>query len=298
MFVILCVTGWINPIANTIKTYITGLEPDTVRYPCEVRFIDVGQGDSTLILSDGYSILIDAGENDKGDDVVDYLNRLEIRELDLIIATHPHSDHIGGLDVVLRSIPAKRVIMPKLPDKIVPTTKTYTDFLLECQKLGIKPEYAKTGQRLEFGKGVFTVMSPSADLDSDNLNHYSVVTRFVYDNHNTFMFTGDAESKNEKIMLDTYGAAALQAHVLKLGHHGSSTSTTKSFYKAVNPLVDVILLSADNTYGFPTKKTMETIASNGAEVFRSDYHGDITIGISKDNKLQITYEHQRRDKLE
>lgn len=297
MFLTLSSLGLLDPITRTLKAYITGLEPDVIQYPCEVRFIDVGQGDSTLVISDGYTILIDAGENDKGVDVVDYLLRLDIKELDLIIATHPHSDHIGGLDVVLKSIPAKRVIMPRIPDEIVPTTKTYTDFITECQRLDIKPEHAKRGQTLEFGKGVFTVMSPAPDIASDELNHYSIVTRFVYDNHNTFMFTGDVEAENEEAMLIEYGGNALSSHVLKLGHHGSKTSTTKEFYEAVNPLVAVILLGINNSYGFPPDKTMKTVASNDADVFRSDHHGDITIGVSDDKQLKITYEHQRRGRM-
>lgn len=142
----------------------------------EVHFIDVGQGDSILIRCGGADILIDAGENNMGETVNAYLDSLGVEELALAIGTHPHSDHIGGLDVVLSEHPAGTVVMPALPDDMVPTTRTFEDLLAVIEEENLSLEEAVPGTEYEFGDGTLEILGPVADYD--DLNDYSVVCRF------------------------------------------------------------------------------------------------------------------------
>lgn len=251
---------------------------------CEVHFIDVGQGDSQLILSDGKAILIDGGENDQGAVVVDYLNGIGVEKIDLLVATHPHSDHIGGLDVVVNELEVGQILMPRLPDDLVPTTRTYTDLLEAIQGKDLKITAAKAGAAYTFGKGVLTVLGPQRDYD--DLNNTSLVCRFDYDGR-SFLFTGDIETPVEKDMLKD--GADLQADVLALGHHGSSTSTSKAFFREVDPAVCVISCGEGNSYGHPHKETLATLSDSDAQVFRTDYQGSIVIGVA-DGELTFAAE--------
>ncbi len=260
-------------------------ETDVHKNDCEVHFIDVGQGDSTLIISDGMTILIDAGENDKGKVVVDY-----IKKIDMIMATHPHSDHIGGMDIVINEFEIGKIVMPKIPDNIVPTTRTYTDFLTSIANKGLKITPAKVGAQFDFGKGLITILGPVGGFES--LNDTSLVAKFVYDDGKRFLFTGDMEKTAEKATLIQKNID-LKADVLKVAHHGSTTSTTKDFYKAVNPQYCVILVGDDNSYKHPSDKILERIKDNSAKIYRTDYQGSIVFGIV-DGQFNIRYEKQEK----
>ena len=259
---------------------------------CEVHFIDVGQGDCSLIRSDGKNILIDAGENDQGSTVVAYLKKLGITKIDLLVATHPHSDHIGGMDVVVDELEIGKILMPRLPDEMVPTTKTYRDLLTSITNKGLKITPAKPGASYEFGAGALTVLGPNDDYD--NLNDTSLVCRFTYgaNEEASFFFTGDMESTAEKDLLQK--GWNLESDVLKVGHHGSSTSTSKKFYRAVAPDYCVISVGDHNSYNHPSKKTLETISAvNGAEIYRTDFQGSVVFAV-QGGDYQITYEKQAK----
>ena len=238
----------------------------------QVHFVDVGQGDCILIQGNGQAVLIDAGENDQGDRVAGYLASVGVTSLDLAIGTHPHSDHIGGLDVVLEQIPAEEVWMPDLPDSLIPTTRTYEDLLDAISETGAEGVLAQPGDSLEICGGLLEVLGPLKDYD--NLNDMSLVTKFTYGDK-AFLFTGDMEKIPESDLLAA--GADLKADVLKMGHHGSSTSSGKAFVQTVNPDIFVIEVGEGNSYGHPHREILALLKELSAEVWRTDLNGNIVM---------------------
>ncbi|MBG9793352.1 competence protein [Paenibacillus dendritiformis] len=235
----------------------------------QVYFLDVGQGDSTLIKTPtGQHILIDGGDNHKGQDVVDYLESLGITQLDVVIATHPDADHIGGLDTVIDAIPTKSVYAPKVSH----TTNTYKDFLMSVKNRGLKIKSAKAGLEIPLEGITARFVAPAAQYGKD-LNAWSAVLHLSY-GKTSFLFTGDAETRSEKDMLEH--PQKLRADVLKVGHHGSDTSTSQEFLDAVHPTCAVISAGTDNKYGHPKKVIMNRLKKAGVEIFRTDRQGTIT----------------------
>ena len=260
--------------------------PSNAVSDCQVHFIDVGQGDSILIRSDGYTALIDAGENDQGKTVTEYLRGQGITKIDYLLMTHPHSDHIGGMDTVIKEFEIGKVIMPRLPDSMTPTTRTYTEVLEAIMDRDLKITPARVGNSYELGQGVLTILGP--DRDYDELNNTSLVCRFEYQGRR-FLFTGDMETPVESDMLED--EVDLRADVLKLGHHGSSTSTSKRFYRAVDPDYCIALCGEGNSYGHPHRETLALVREDGAAFYRTDYQGDLLFQVA-DGELVISYENQ------
>ncbi|MGG3278773.1 ComEC/Rec2 family competence protein [Paenibacillus solani] len=235
----------------------------------QVFYLDVGQGDSTLIRTPkGQHILIDGGDNHKGDVVVGYLKQLGVKSLDAIIATHPDADHIGGLDTVIDAIPVKSVYAPRVSH----TTNTYKDFLLAVKNSGLKIKTAKAGLILPLDGITAEFVAPVAEYGKD-LNAWSAVLRVQHGN-TSFLFTGDAESKSEADMLKN--PKLLKADVLKVGHHGSDTSTSQKFLDAVNPKYAVISAGKDNKYGHPKAAIINRLKRAKVTVYRTDTQGTIT----------------------
>lgn len=233
----------------------------------KVHFLDVGQGDSILVESEGHFMLIDAGENDQGQRVVTYLKNAGLTSLDYVIGTHPHSDHIGGLDDVLREFPAEKVILPPVEH----TTKTFEDVLDVIQDKGMKITMPKAGDTYTLGNASFTILAPAGDY-GDDLNNWSVGVRISYKNNHLVM-CGDAEQEAESDIVK-YNKD-LSADVLKAGHHGSSTSTSDVFLEAVSPSYAVIQCGKDNSYGHPHKETLEKLEQKGIQALRTDLEGTI-----------------------
>ncbi|WP_455617941.1 ComEC/Rec2 family competence protein [Eisenbergiella sp.] len=251
----------------------------------KVHFIDVGQGDSIFIQSGTETMLIDAGTNEGGPVVTAYLQALGITKLSYLIGTHPHEDHIGGLDDVIRAFDIGMVIMPDVSH----TTRTYEDVLdalLEKELRVVKPN---PGDTYSLGEADFTTLSPDADIagqaakDGD-LNNLSVGIRLAFGS-NAFVMCGDAEAPSEKAMVES--GLSLKADVLKLSHHGSSTSTCDEFLQAVSPSYAVISCGTDNSYGHPHKETMEKLAASGISVYHTDEQGTL---IATSDGSQITWE--------
>ena len=232
-----------------------------------VHFIDVGQGDSILIEADGRYMLIDAGDNNKGNLVVDYLNNLEIETLDYVIGTHPHSDHVGGLDTVINAFPIKTVIMPE----VLHTTKTFEDVLDAIDQKNLKITKAVVGNEYTLGSASFIIIAPNSNTYK-NLNDYSVGIKLTYGN-TSFVLTGDAEHLSEKEMLQN--SIDLSADVLKLGHHGSASSNIPSFLDGVSPSFAVISVGEDNKYGHPHEETLQAMVVRKIPIFRTDKQGSI-----------------------
>lgn len=221
-----------------------------------VHYIDVGQGDSILAESDGHYMLIDAGENDQAGTVISYLKAQGVTKLDYVIGTHPHSDHIGGLDKVIDTFPVDKVILPPVEH----TTKTFEDVLVSIASRGLKITKPTPGDSYDLGDASFTILSPVKDYGSD-LNNWSVGVRLTYGD-NSFVMCGDAEKQAEEDIIKN--GAVLKADVLKAGHHGSSTSTSDAFLKKVSPSWVVIQCGKGNSYGHPHKETMEKLTKRAA----------------------------------
>ncbi len=233
-----------------------------------VHFIDVGQGDAILIQTPEKNVLIDGGE--RGSTAVNYIQSQGITGLDLVIGTHPHSDHIGGLINVLQLLPVGEIIDPG----VVHTTKTFENYLTLIDKKDIKFTVGRTGLKRDLGGGaVMQILHPSSP-SSARLNDASIVARVVFGSV-SFLFTGDAESAAETEILNS--GCDLTGTVLKVGHHGSRKATTRAFLNAVKPEIAVIMCGRDNTYGYPHKETLGRLGKAGADVYRTDKEGTIVI---------------------
>lgn len=253
---------------------------------CVVTYIDVGQGDSTLISCGSKNILIDAGENNMGDEVIAKLKSLGVNHLDYVIGTHAHSDHIGGLDTVISSIETENIILCDLPEKLIPDTKTYTDLLSAISSNDVNLIAAEPKKSFDIGEGKLTILGPTKEYSDQN--NMSIVARFDF-GETSFLFTGDAETKPEGDLVSS--GAQLDADVLKVGHHGSNTSSSKKFIQAVSPDYAIIEVGAGNEYNHPSDDTIDTLNQIGAEVYRTDLNGCITV--TTDGK-EITLETERK----
>jgi competence protein ComEC len=217
-----------------------------------VHLIDVGQGDSELIQFNGKSVLIDGGTQDAGPRVESYLRSHGVSSLDLLVATHPHEDHIGGLITILNDIPIKQI----LDSGQTHTTQTFENYLNLIDQKNIPFSTAERGQTIDLDPAIkIEVLSPPATLFAGDLNQNSVVLRVTY-NKVSFMLAGDAGFQAEDSMAAGYD---LKSTVLKVGHHGSSSSTGTSFLSEVRPEVAVIEVGAGNAYGHPTSKTLSAL---------------------------------------
>ena len=233
----------------------------------QVHFIDVGQGDSTLIESNGHYMLIDAGENNQADTVISYLRSQNVSTLDYVIGTHPHSDHIGGLDKVIEAFDIGKVILPPKEH----TTRTFEDLLDAIAGKNLKITKPVVGDIYELGDASFQILAPNQDY-GDDLNNWSVGIRLVYGN-TAFVFTGDAEANAEADILAN--GLTLRADVLKAGHHGSRTSNSDSFLDSVQPSYAVISCGSGNTYGHPHQETMKKLEDRNIQIYRTDTQGNI-----------------------
>lgn len=248
----------------------------------EVHFIDVGQGDAILVEADNAAMLIDAGESNKSSVVTKYLDSQHITKLDYVIGTHPHSDHIGGLNTVLNTYEINKVLLPD----VIHTTKTYENVLDTIEKRNLSVTKAQVGNLYYLGSASFTILAPNSD-NYEDMNNYSIVIRLKYGD-STFLLTGDAEALSEKEMLSS--GMDLSADVLKLGHHGSAYSSCEDFLDAVKPSYAVISLGKDNEYGHPHQRTLRSIHDRNIKLYRTDLQGSIifntngkTISVNKKN---------------
>jgi competence protein ComEC len=244
-----------------------------------VHFIDVGQGDATLIECEGKAMLIDAGENDKGTLVQNYLQKNGISELEYAIGTHPHSDHIGGLDVIITKFDVKHVLLPDVET----TTRTYDDVVQAMKYKRITPEHPKRGDTYELGSATFTILS-SEDNEYNNLNDYSI-SILLENGNDRFIFTGDAETSAELNIL--HANMDISADVYHVGHHGSKTSSSESFVKAIKPKSAVISCGDGNEYGHPHAGPLNLFRSMGINVYRTDEDGTI-IASSNGNGIEFS----------
>lgn len=232
------------------------------------HFIDVGQGDANLIeLPNGETMLIDAGIQSSGDDIVEYIEKLGYDTIDYVIATHPHADHIGGMAEVIDAFNIETIYMPRA----VSTSKTYENLLETIQDKGLSIKTGRTGVEVLNEENLDIVMVAPNSEDYSNLNNYSIVLKITYGDV-SFLYTGDAEEDNlEEITSD------IASDVLKVGHHGSDTSTSKDFLEKVQPKYAVISVGEGNSYGHPAASTIELLQEYTNNIYRTDLNGTIVI---------------------
>ncbi len=210
------------------------------------QFIDIGQGDSTLLSSTtGEYVLIDAGPGSSKKVLVEYLKNAGVDSIEYMILTHPHEDHIGGAAAVLEAFEVKNVIMPDATTD----TSVFRNTLKAIESEGCKTILAEPGKVYDFGESKLEILGPF-DTEGKDLNNTSVVCKITHGDC-SFMFTGDMEKDYERELIDRYSEGKLSCDVLKVGHHGSSTSSCDEFLDAVDPFLAVISCSEDNEYGHP-----------------------------------------------
>ncbi len=266
----------------TPSTAATPTPTESAALPAlELRFLDVGQADSILIRVGDSSMLIDAGNNNDGKGLVAYLKNLGITRLEAVIGTHPHEDHIGGLDKVVAAFDVGRIYLPKVSNN----TETFEDLLDAVAAKGLKVTSPTVGTTFSLGDAQFMVLSPSAST-YDSLNLYSIVLRMTYGSR-TFLFCADSESDNEIEMLAS--GLPLSADVLKVGHHGSTSSSTVAFLTAVAPRFAVISVGHDNSYDHPAQQTLDRLSAVGATVYRTDEDGTVVLR-SDGTSLDVSFE--------
>lgn len=236
-----------------------------------VHYIDVGQGDSILIQVNNKNLLIDAGPKSDKKKLLNYLSTLSLDKLDYVIATHPHEDHIGNMADIINDYNVLAFYAPKVES----TTKTFEKMVEALKSKNLKINVIKKGMdSINLGKNTkVTVFSPTKDSYED-LNNYSPVIKIEY-GKTSFLFTGDAQKDIEKEMLSTN--EDISADVLKVGHHGSSTSTTKDFLNKVNPSIGVISVGQDNIYNHPNDDTIKQLNENKVTIYRTDKNGTVVI---------------------
>lgn len=253
-------------------------QPAAADAKTSVRFIDVGQGDCTLAVSNGSAVLIDSGEADESNAVISYIRGLGIKKLDCVIMTHPHSDHMGEMWDVINSISTGKLVMPYLPKDKVPEGYLYDKLLKTASKRGVPVEKVTDSASFAVGELELTVTLPSKL--GDDLNDCSAVVRIVHGD-NSFLVTGDCSQDEEKQLIAQ--GCSLSADVLKVGHHGSSSASSEVFLAAVRPRYAVISCAKENDYGHPSKKVLQRLnvftdkvyitADSGTVVFVSDGKG-------------------------
>ena len=251
--------------------------------PTKIHFIDVGQGDSVLIEQDGAYALIDAGTAASETALLSYLEQLSVQKLQVVVMTHPHADHIGSMAAVLKKIPAETLILPDFSLAAeYPTSATLEKVLAAADAAGVSAVTAEAGQQYAVGGGTLTVVG--AGIAGDNYNNLSVSTLFTAGAFR-FLDTGDAEAEEENALLES--GANLSATVFKAGHHGSNTSNTLPFLRAVRPQIAVVSCGLNNDYGHPHQQTLDHFAAVGANVYRTDEMGSVVVGYAPESGVKL-----------
>lgn len=239
----------------------------TVSGGCEFHFIDVGQGDSSMFLTEDNAVVIDSGTAENASRTESYI-KSRTDKIDYLILTHPHEDHIGGAQEILENIKVENVIMTDAASD----TFTFTNLLDRIDKSGANVICGRAGDTFSAGDMEITVLAPLGEFD--NFNNYSMVVRIDY-GKTSAMVTADAEKASERLMIDRWSADMLRADVLKLGHHGSSTSSSKEFVLSVDPKWAVISCGKNNSYGHPHDVTLELLSDYNIPYVRTDETGNI-----------------------
>lgn len=233
----------------------------------KVYFFDVGQADSILVMNENQTMLIDAGNNEDGSLLVKNLKTLGIKKVDFLIGTHAHEDHIGGMDDIINNFEIGTIYMPKIQTN----TKTFEDVLDAVAKKELRIETPKVGDTFLIGQANCNIVA--VDNEAKELNLSSIVINMKFNNL-SYLFMGDAEKQVEEKILKNNN---LKANVLKVGHHGSNTSSSEKFLKSVAPEIAIISVEKGNTYGHPDTAVLKRLEKIGTKIYRTDEQGNIFI---------------------
>lgn len=260
-----------------------------------VSMLNVGQADATLIQYKGKNMLIDTGDVDSRDALVKQLKDKKVKTLDVVLITHPHGDHLGGMAALFKAFQIKQIY----DNGQAANTAMYKNYLKNIKTKNIAYKALKKGDTITLGDDVkFAVLSPGKPFTKENTqgvsesgltNDNSIVCKMTYGTF-SIMFTGDAQKEVEEQLLKNYKGAELQANVLKVGHHGSKTSSSPAFVAAVKPADATISCGVNNQYKFPHKPTLDTLKKYHVNVYRTDKDGIISI-ISDGSSYEIKKEH-------
>ncbi|WP_341201937.1 MBL fold metallo-hydrolase [Planomicrobium okeanokoites] len=271
LILIVALLGFLAGCQDTVAPKKPAEHGDSVKESMDstltVHYIDVGQGDATLLEFDGHAILIDAGHW-KSDQAVDYLKTAGIKAIDIAVGTHPDADHIGQLAQIIGEFSVEEVWLPGNPS----TSNTYLNVLQAIDASGTDYYEPRAGDVFDVGKMRIDVLYPEQITGA--ANEESISMKLTY-GEIQFVFTGDAGIKEEQQMIDT--GTDLQAEILHLGHHGSNTSTSSAFLDAVSPEVAIYSAGADNSYGHPHAEVLAAVENSGAEVYGTDVNGTIIV---------------------
>lgn len=274
------ILGIFASIVLVATLIVSPISSDAATRTMKVHFINVGQGDATYIkMPGGEDVLIDGGRQGQGDEIIAYLKKQKVDDIEIMIATHPDADHLGGLDEVLKEYKVESVYAPKVSH----TTQAYKNFLQAVKKEKLKIKTAKAGVELPLKYVTAKFVGPVKDYGKSDLNNWSAVLHVTY-NKNKFLFAGDAEKASETDMVKA--KQTLKADVLKVGHHGAKTSSNTNFLNVVKPKYAVISVGK-NSYGHPTKDVLDRFKSAKSTVYRTDQKGNIVIS-STGTKLTVS----------
>lgn len=268
-------------INSEIENQATGAIPSQFEEEIIIHYLDVGQADSIFIeLPNNETMLIDAGDAKSKKTILNYIKALGYNNIDYVVATHPHADHIGSMNNVLKTFSINHIYMPKKTHN----TKMFETMLNTIKNNNIPCTFASLGTTIvEKYDLIIEVLSPISATYT-NLNNYSLVVKIDY-GESEFLFTGDAETLVEQELLTNN--IDVDSDVLKVGHHGSSTSSSKEFIEAVSPSIAVISCGRDNKYGFPHKETLQTLKDNKVTIYRTDQLGTIIIKADKYENFSV-----------
>lgn len=290
IFIILSILGinyeqieeFLNPTKSVINK-VTAEESENIVLEgddiLQIHFFNVGQADSILVISNNQTMLIDAGNNDDGELIVNNIKKLGISKLDYVIGTHPHEDHIGGLDDVILNFEIGTIYMPKVQTN----TKTFEDVLDAISSKNLSITTPNVGDKFMVGNAECEVMLTGTGTkeEQENLNLSSIVIRTTY-KEQSYLFMGDSETQNE------VSRSWEQTNVLKVGHHGSNTSSSKEFLNQVLPQIAIISVGKDNSYGHPHKEVIDRLKKIGTLIYRTDEKGNILLeSDGKNNKISF-----------
>ena len=233
----------------------------------KIHYLDVGQGDSIFIeLPNNETMLIDAAESNQSENIINYIKNLNYQKIDYVIGTHPHTDHIGGLKDIINTFEIGKIYMPKA----VSTTKTYESLLMAIKDKNLKINTAKAGiSIIDTNTLKINILAPNNDTYTE-LNNYSVVTKITYGT-TKFLFMGDAEKLSENEIKED-----VSADVIKIGHHGSNTSSGLNFIKKVNAKYGIISVGLNNKYNLPKEETITNWENSGTKIYLTSTNGTIT----------------------
>jgi competence protein ComEC len=256
--------------ATTSNIKQTAASEQLDAFGMDVHFIDVGQGDCEFIQTDTATMLIDSGNPDDATHIIAYIKALGVKKIDYVLATHPHADHIGSMAKIIKAFDIGTIIM----SRATTNTKTYEGLLDAISAKHMAVTVPKEGQAFKLGSNATckVISAPIGPFSSDDLNLYSIVVRISYGNSD-FLFCGDAQTFNEEAMQKS--GLTLSSEVIKIGHHGSNTSSSEGFITAVNPISAVICCGKNNDYGFPKAPILARLAAHSVRLFRTDLDGNI-----------------------